>query len=195
MTMFENILTLNNVAPRRKIAYKTILSAGLVVLAVVLPQLIHIVSGQPGGAKWLPMYLPVLICGCMLGTKWGIAVGVLSPLTSFLITSLAGSPMPALQRLPFMMIELAVFAAVSGAFTKKISENGAWAFAAVISAQLIGRCVFLGSAALFGESAGLPLGMVWSQIRTGFVGLAVQAVLVPVIIIALKKIMEKKSDE
>jgi hypothetical protein len=60
------------------------------------------------------MYLPVLLGGCLLGWRWALAVGVLSPVVSFLITSLAGAPMPALPRLPFMMAELAVFALVSG---------------------------------------------------------------------------------
>lgn len=61
--MFENALTLGNVSSGRKIACKTLLSAGLIALAVVLPQIIHLALGQPGGVKWLPMYLPVLIGG------------------------------------------------------------------------------------------------------------------------------------
>lgn len=189
--MFENALTLNNVSYGKKIAYKTIVSVGLVVLAVVLPQLVHLAVGQPGGVQWLPMYLPVLIGGCLLGAKWGFAVGALSPIVSFIITSIAGSPMPAAQRLPFMIAELAIFAIVSGAFTNKISKNGAWAFAAVISAQIIGRGAFLGLAALFGAKAGLKVGIVWAQIQTGFAGLAVQIVLVPAIIVLLKKLIEK----
>ena len=92
--MFENALTLRNVSSGRKIACKTLLSAGLIALAVVLPQIMHLALGQPGGVKWLPMYLPVLIGGCLLGTKWGFAVGVLSPMVSFMITLIMGNPMP-----------------------------------------------------------------------------------------------------
>ncbi len=190
--MLENALTLRNFSLGKKITCKTIVSAGLIALAVVLPQLVHLALGAPGGVQWLPMYLPVLIGGCLLGTKWGIAVGVLSPMVSFIITSAMGNPMPMAARLPFMMAELAVFAAVSGLFSKKIAENGFWAFAAVIAAQLSGRLVFLGLVALFQSVTPFTPEMIWSQIQTGFVGLGVQAVLVPIIIIALRSLLIKE---
>ena len=130
--MFENALTMRGLSHGTKITYKTLVSIGLIALAVILPQLVHLALGQPGGVKWLPMYLPVLIGGCLLGTEWGLAIGILTPVVSFLITSAMGNPMPMSARLPFMILELVVFAAISGLFTKKISENGLWAFPAVI---------------------------------------------------------------
>lgn len=192
--MFENALTIRNVSYGTKITCKTLVSAGLIALAVILPQLVHLALGQPGGVQWLPMYLPVLIGGCLLGAKWGLAVGALSPLVSFLITSAMGNPMPMAARLPFMMAELAVFALVSGLFTKKISDNGLWAFPAVILAQVTGRAAFLGLIALTQSFTQFTVPMIWSQIQTGFIGLAVQAVLVPVIIIVLRKLMVKNND-
>lgn len=184
---------MRNVSYGTKITYKTLVSAGLVALAVILPQLVHLALGQSGGVQWLPMYLPVLIGGCLLGTRWGIAVGVLSPMVSFLITSAMGDPMPMAARLPFMMAELAVFAAVSGLFTRKISDNGLWAFPAVISAQISGRAVFLGLIALTQSVTQFTPAMIWGQIQTGFIGLVVQAVLVPVVIMALRKLMLKNN--
>lgn len=189
--MFENALTMRNLSVRTKITCKTLVSAGLIALAVILPQLVHLALGQPGGVKWLPMYLPVLIGGCLLGAKWGLAVGVLSPLVSFLITTAMGNPMPAAPRLPFMMAELAVFALVSGLFTKKIAANGLWAFPAVILAQICGRAAFLLLVAATQSMTQFTPAMIWGQIKTGFIGLAVQAVLVPVIIIALRKLLIK----
>lgn len=191
--MFENALTLRNVSSGRKIVCKTLLSAGLIALAVVLPQIMHLALGQPGGVKWLPMYLPVLIGGCLLGTKWGFAVGVLSPMVSFMITLIMGNPMPMAARLPFMMAELAVFAVISGLFTKKISENGLWAFPAVIAAQLVGRASFLGLVAVFQLRTPFNVSMIWSQIQTGVTGLLAQAILVPVIIIGLQQLLIKES--
>lgn len=189
--MFENALTMRNVSCGAKITYKAIVSAGLIALAVALPQIVHMALGAPGGVQWLPMYLPVLIGGCLLGTQWGLAVGMLSPLVSFLITSVMGAPMPMAARLPFMVLELAVFAAVSGLFTRKIADNGLWAFPAVILAQLCGRTVFLGAIAVTQSMTGFTVPMIWSQIQNGFVGLALQAVLVPVIIIGLRNILTK----
>lgn len=189
--MFENILTLNNVSYGKKITYKTLISAGLIALAVVLPQIFHLALGQAGGIKFLPMYLPVLIGGCLMGAKWGAVVGVLSPLVSFIITSAIGEPMPMLQRLPFMMAELAVFAVVSGLLSKKIFENGLWAFPAVILAQFTGRGIFIGSVAIFNSLVPFTPAIIWEQIQTGFIGLAIQAVIVPIIIIIMRKLMIK----
>lgn len=193
--MFENALTMRNLSYGTKITYKTLVSAGLVVLAVVLPQFIHhLALGAPGGVQWLPMYLPVLIGGCLLGAKWGIAVGVLSPLISFLITSAMGNPMPMVARLPFMMSEFAVFAVVSGLFTNKIVQNGFWAFPSVILAQVTGRVVFLGLVALTQSMTDITVPMIWQQIQTGFIGLFAQAIIVLVLIIELRKVLVKDND-
>ena len=189
--MFENALEQRNVSFGRKITFKTLLSVGLIALAVILPQIVHLALGQPGGVQLLPMYLPVLLGGCLLGARWGLAVGILSPLVSFLITSAMGNPMPAAARLPFMMLELAVFALVSGLFTKKIAQNGLWAFPAVIAAQLAGRLVFLGAVALTQSFTPFTVPMIWGQILNGWPGLAIQAVLVPLLVIGLRRLLIK----
>lgn len=192
--MLENTLTKRNVTVQKRIALHTILSVGLIALAVILPQIVHLALGQPGGVQLLPMYLPVLIGGCLLGWKWALAVGVLSPVVSFAITSLAGNAMPALSRLPFMMAELAVFAVISGLFSKRITENGLWAFPAVILAQLAGRAAFLGLVAIFQAVTPFTVEMIWSQILAGSPGLLIQAILVPLLIIALRAILVKDHD-
>ncbi len=192
--MIESVLTFKSV--KTKIATKTLISVGLVALAVVLPQLVHLAAGAAGGVKWLPMYLPVLIGGCLLGTWWGLGVGIMSPITSFLITLAAGNPMPALERLPFMICELAVFAAVSGAFSKHIAKNKWMAFPAVLFAQISGRAVFLTLVAIFQTVSPLSVTAVWAQIQTGLLGLVLQAAVVPLLIIGLLKLLskDKKND-
>lgn len=192
--MLENVLTKQNATARKKLTLNAILSVGLIALAVILPQIVHIALGQPGGVQLLPMYLPVLIGGCLLGWKWALAVGVLSPVVSFAITSLMGNPMPALPRLPFMMAELAVFALVSGLFSRGIYENGLWAFPAVILAQLAGRAVFLGLVAIFQSVAPFSVEMIWGQICAGWPGLLIQAIVVPLLIIAIRAVLVKKDD-
>ncbi len=187
--MLDTALTKRSASLRVKITCNTLVSLGLIALAVALPQLVHLALGQPGGVQFLPMYLPVLIGGCLLGARWAVAVGALSPVVSFLLTSLAGNPMPALPRLPFMIAELTVFALVAGLLSKKIAQNGLWAFPAVIAAQIAGRAVFLGAVALFQGAAPFTVPMIWSQILAGLPGLAIQAVLVPLVIIALRAVL------
>lgn len=189
--MIENALRSRQVSFKLGITVKALISAGIVALAVLLPQLAHLALGEQAGMRFLPMYLPVLLGGCLLGWQWGLGIGLLSPLVSYLITSAAGAPMPALARIPFMMAELAVFAVICGVFSDKIAKNGLMAFPAVLLAQLGGRSVFLLSAAAFSGVSPLNAAMVWSQIQTGFAGLLIQAVLAPVIIIGLKAFMDK----
>lgn len=189
--MIENALRSRQVSFKLGITVKALISAGIVALAVLLPQLAHLALGEQAGMRFLPMYLPVLLGGCLLGWQWGLGIGLLSPLVSYLITAAAGSPMPALARMPFMMAELAVFAVVCGVFSDKIARNGLMAFPAVLLAQLGGRSVFLLSAAAFSGVSPLNAAMVWSQIQTGFAGLLIQAVLAPVIIIGLKALTDK----
>ena len=191
--MLETALERKNIKFGVKITVKALISAGVIALAVILPQLVHLFSGAAGGAKWLPMYLPVLIGGCLLGWRWGLGVGVLSPVVSFLITSMTGNAMPAASRLPYLIAELAVFALVSGLFSNKIAKNALFAFPAVIAAEISGRGFFLLSVAALQGVTPLKTAVIWQQIQTGFVGLAVQAVLVPLMVIAIKKIMDKEA--
>lgn len=193
--MIESILTRKNVNVRAKITVKTLIAAGVVALAVLLPQLVHLIAGAPGGVQWLPMYLPVLLGGCLLGAGWGVGAALLAPVVSFLVTSAAGNAMPAAERLPYMMAELAVFAAVSGAFSGLIVKNAWAAFPAVLLAQVSGRLTFLTVAAVFQSVSPLSAAAVWTQIQTGLIGLVLQAVLVPVIVIALRALMLRESRE
>ncbi len=100
-----------------------------------------------------------------------------------------GAPMPALARLPFMMAELAVFAAVSGLFSDKIARNGWMAFPAVLLAAVSGRAFFLLLAVLFQSVAPFTPALVWSQIAEGLLALVLQAVLVPFLVMGLRALL------
>ena len=193
--MIENILARKGISLKIRLTVKSLVSAGVIILAVMLPQLVHLAAGPSGGMTWLPMYLPVLLGGCLLGTWWGLGVGILSPLVSFAVTSAMGSAMPAAARLPFMTAELAVFAAVSGLFSAKISENGWMAFPAVLLAAVSGRAVFLLLTAIFQSVAPFTVSVVWSQIQSGFIGLILQAVLVPLMVKGIRALMRREKND
>lgn len=190
--MLEAILSKNNYNLKLKITVKTLVSALIIACAVVFPLITHAVLGADGGAKLLPMYLPVLVGGCLLGVKWGLAVGLLSPVISFLITFALGNAMPAAVRLPYMMAELAVYAAVTGAFSSKISKNTWIAFPAVLFAAVAGRCVFLAVAAIFQSVSPLTPYVVWQQIQTGLSAVILQAVIAPLTVIGIFYIFNRK---
>ena len=192
--MLENILVKRNCSLKIKLTVKSLVSVGLVALAVILPQLVHLALGAPGGVEWLPMYLPVLLGGCLLGVYWGLGIGVLSPVVSFLITLAFGNPMPMAARLPFMMAELSVFAAISGLFTKEIYKNAWLAFPAVLLAQVAGRVVFILLVLIFQSVTPFTPALIWSQIQAGLLGLVLQAVTVPFIVMGLKKLLDREND-
>lgn len=193
--MLTAIFTQRRVQTRTQISVKALVAAAVVALAVILPQLAHLAVGPQAGVLLLPMYLPVLLGGCLLGVKWGVAAALLSPIFSYLVTSAAGSAMPALSRLPFMMAELAVFALVCGLFSNKIMQHSGFAFLAVLLAQLCGRLTFLGLVAAFSAVTPLTPALVFGQIKTGLLGLALQAVLVPILVLLLKKALQTEPEK
>ena len=187
--MIDNILTRKGVAFKTKVTVKGLVSAGIVALAVVLPMLVHLAFGAEGGVKWLPMYLPVLIGGCILGVRWGLGVGIASPLASFAVTSLIGNPMPAAARLPFMIAELAVLAAVSGLFSKKIVKSGLFAFPATILAFVLCRTVFVLLVLVFNSFTPFSPEPIFAQIESGILAVVLQSVTVPFAVIGLKLLL------
>lgn len=192
--MIEAVLERKNVKAGAKLTIKSLVALGVVALAVALPQIVHLVAGAEGGMRWLPMYLPVLLGGCLLGRRWGLGAGIASPLVSFALTSLAGNAMPAASRLPYMIAELAVFGAVSGAFAGKIVQNGWTAFAAVVLAQVSGRALFLALAAIFQGVSPLSAAAAWSQISAGLFGMVLQTVLVSFLVMGLRALLLRERE-
>ena len=192
--MLEQVMRERSCSLKVKLTVKGLVSFGLIVLAVLLPQLVHLTLGQAGGEKWLPMYLPVLLGGCLLGVRWGTGVGVLSPVVSFALTSIWGDPMPAAARLHFMMAELCVFAAVSGIFSERIAKNGRMAFPAVLLGAVAGRAFFLLLAVLFESVAPFTVETVLSQIETGLWGLVLQAAMVPLLVMGLRALIQRERE-
>ena len=185
--MIDNVLNRKNLSLTKKITIKTAIGLLIVVLAVTLPQIVHLIVGAKGGMMLLPMYLPVLIGGCLLGAKYGAIVGMASPVASFLFTSAFLTPMPALARLPFMMVELAVFGGVSGLFSKAIAGSPLLSFPAVLTAEICGRGVFILMALVLQNFTSLTPGVVFTQIQSGLIGLIAQALLVPLLVMLLHR--------
>lgn len=157
-------------------------AALLVAVGLLLPPVFHLVGGQAAGGMLLPMHLPVLLAGLLFGPSVGVAVGVLTPLLSFLL-----SGMPTLAKLPFMLIELAAYGAVSGLCCVKAKLPVP---VGLLAAQAAGRLVnALGlwiAGALFELPVSGPLS-VWTALVTGLPGVAIQWIVLPLLIRALKK--------
>ena len=99
-----------------------------IAMGVLLPMVFHTVGAM--GSVFLPMHIPVLMAGLLLGPVVGAGVGALTPLCSSLFT---GMP-PVMPTLPIMMAELVAYGWVSGYVRRRANL-----WAALVAALLFGR--------------------------------------------------------
>ena len=50
----------------------------LIAIGIILPQLFHI-FGQAAGQTFLPMHIPVMLAGMLIGPVWALGVAVIVP--------------------------------------------------------------------------------------------------------------------
>ena len=160
---------------------KLCVAALLLAIGIVLPQTLHLLGGRVSGSVLLPMHLPVFVAGMLLGARYGVAIGIATPIASFFITG-----MPGFARLPFMVIELAAYGLVSGLLgCRRINV-----YVALIAAQICGRiaygCAHFAALGLFGMNV-RPLAAVSAAFVAGLPGIAIQLVLVPAIVVFARK--------
>lgn len=149
-------------------------------LGLVLPMLFHMLGA---GSTFLPMHIPVLLCGLLFGWQYGAVCGFIVPLLSALFT---GMP-PLFPTGTAMMFELCTYGILTGVFYRKLSWN---IYPALICSMLGGRVISGIANAIFMGMADKSYGFA-AFISAAFVkaipGIIIQIVIIPVIIIALEK--------
>lgn len=115
---------------------KLVSGALCIAIGVLLPMAFHVIPN--GGSVFLPMHIPVLICGLFCGAPYGLACGIITPFLSSMTTG-----MPPAMILPQMMIELAVYGLVTGLCEKHINFKNEMPklYISLIIAMLAGRIV------------------------------------------------------
>ena len=138
----------------------------LIALALVLPMAFHLTGvPQPGQ----------------------VFVGLFSPIISSVLTG-----MPAVGRLPFMMIELAVYGLVSGLMynTFKFNKKKMGTYISLLTAMLCGRIVYAISlfvaVNLMGIQCGGPIAAVTATV-SGVPGIIIQVLIIPPVVYALER--------
>ncbi len=168
---------------------KTVAAVLAVIAAVALPQLFHYLgvlsgTGTAPGETFLPMHLPVFLVGFFAGPVAGVLSGALAPAVSFGLTTLLGTPMPAIGMLPFMIVELAGYGLATGLLAKTKLP----VLASLLIAQIAGRGL-RAVAILIGTLFSSPVGVsvIWNSILTGLPGLVLQWVFVPLIVFYVER--------
>lgn len=157
---------------------ETALAGLFICLGLVIPYFTSHMFGIKGTVL-LPMHFPVLVAGFVCGPLAGLAVGVLTPLLSFLLT---GMP-PLYPVLPGMMCELAVYGSLTG-FLYRVKRRGI--FFSLVVPMAVGRLVqgAVVSLLLFAGSGVWGAGAFLSLLK-GVPGTLLQLLIIPPLVRAL----------
>ncbi len=166
-----------------------VFSAMFIAIGVLLPQIFHIFGGV--GPVFLPMHLSVILGGMLLGAKYGVIIGIITPIISFIVT---GGVMPPISPVPilyFMICELGAYGFLSGFINEKLKVNS---YVVLLLSMILGRIALTFSVFLFLNlfyqhlKIGLtPFGYVKGAILTGVPGIIIQIIVIPVLYNLLKK--------
>ena len=173
---------------KRSPIYHLVTAGMLTAIGIILPMCFPHVQNL--GSAFLPMHIPVLLCGLLCGWQYGLASGILVPLLSSLLTS---KP-PFFPTAVSMMFELAAYgliAAFAIQYYRKHFKYLASGILALVTAMVGGRIVMgivnmiliIGvKGSTYTLSAFLTAAFV-----TALPGIVIQLVTIPVILGILKK--------
>lgn len=169
----------NSKSPIVKLVY----SAVCLALCLVLPFL----TGQipQVGSALCPMHFPVLIAGFICGPWWAMVVGLIAPLLRHVIFG-----MPPLLTAIAMAAELAAYGWVSGCLYSVLPKKTPYIYVSLIIAMISGRVLWGAVRVLLTGVSGEPF--TWSLFIGGAItgaipGIILQLVLIPAVIMALKR--------
>ena len=169
---------------RNSSATKLTMGGFLIALGVLLPYVTAHAFGVPGNVL-LPMHLPVLFAGFLLGPIYGMLCGILIPTLSSLLT---GMP-PLFPMLPLMIGELGVYGLVSGLLYYKtpLGRIPYGIFPSLIGAMIAGRAMYgiIFNVMLLATPEKTAFAAVLGSIIKGIPGIIIQLILIPVILVAL----------
>lgn len=148
-------------------------------LGIAIPRVFHILAGSSSGATFLPMHLMVLISALTFGIISATIVAGSSVIFSYLLTG-----MPAIERMPYMLIELVIYAIILSIFRKKLNPFISLGIALVLG-RIIYAVILFASTNIFGFN-GYGISVLQST-KMGIPGIIIQLVFVPLIAIYVKK--------
>ena len=164
---------------------KLTLTAMCLALGVILPQAFHMIPNA--GNIFLPMHIPVLICGFICGPFYGLTVGIITPCLSHIIFS-----MPPAMMLGQMIVELGVYGLCTGLLNQIITINNELLkyYLVLIISMVVGRITYGICNALLFKAGNYSLS-IWlsAAFIKGLPGIIIQLVLIPTIVKTIKKLL------
>jgi thiamine transporter ThiT len=162
---------------------KMVLAAFFLALAYVMPFL----TGQIPkiGAMLCPMHVPILLCGFICGPIWGAAVGFVAPL---LRSITLGVPL-IFPMAVCMAFELMTYGAIAGLMHKLLPSKKPYIYCSLIAAMMLGRIVFgiaMFTCVTLGGGGYTFAAFIASAITNSILGIVIQIVLVPILVILIE---------
>ncbi|MCI8482478.1 MAG: hypothetical protein HFJ27_05445 [Clostridia bacterium] len=148
-------------------------------IGIALPRIFHVLAGSDAGATFLPMHIAVLIATLTFGITSSTIVAGGSVIGSYLLTG-----MPSLVRLPYMLMELVIYAVLLSICSKRFNLYISLALTIVL-----GRILYAGVLAVAINILGLPTyGIsVIESIKIGLPGIILQLAFIPVMAKTIQK--------
>ena len=155
------------------------LTAVFITLGVVIPQIFHLFALS--GKVFLPMHIPVLLCGFACGGLCGAICGTLTVLLSSLMTG-----MPPLYPYGVSMgLELMTYGLIAGLLYNRMGLYPSL-IAGMLSGRVVMGCVNAILAGVAGKSYAIA-GFVSGAFIVSFPGIVIQLIAIPIIIKTLEK--------
>ncbi len=160
------------------------LSALFIALGIVLP---FATMNIPSiGNMLLPMHIPVLLCGIVCSKYHGMAVGFILP---FMRSFLIGSP-PLFPNATAMAFELLAYGFIIGLAYEKLPKKNIFIYVSLFISLIVGRVVW--GVTMFALSVGFNVTFsaqifIAGAFANAIPGIILQVILIPTIIMILKK--------
>ena len=166
--------------------YKLVVASLFMALGLILPYFTAHAFGVPGTVL-LPMHIPVILGGLLTGPLFGAIIGLLTPILSGLLT---GMPV-VFPMMPIMAAQLMIVGLLTGLLYEQLKLP---IYPALLASMVTGWAVYglMFSTLLFfsGELRALTVN---AAITTGIPGLIVQLTLIPALMTALKRYLNRST--
>lgn len=172
----------------RKVTTKELVLSGLLLATgILLPMVFHM-FGMTGPIA-LPMHIPVLIGGFLLPPQLALALGIITPITSGLLTG-----MPVMFPMSIIMaVELGIYGLTASIATRKFNLSS---IPSLIISMITGRIGAGITVAVLIQLFAVkmnPIMYVKGGVVTGLPGIIIQLIFIPSLVYAIKRYMKNTS--
>src|SRR4030042_253892 len=155
------------------------LTSLFVALAIIFPMFFHMFGL---GSTFLPMFLPVIVGSMLLTWRFALMLGIISPVSSWLLT---GMPPIVPPILPVMVVELTIISIIVSLLKVHLKQS-VWIalIAAIVADRVVLYILVSVIAPIFGIDS--PL-FTTAIVLSGLPGIALQLITIPLLMKLIKE--------